>query len=94
MLGQAGTQALGMEAMHHPFALAWLAAAQAQAGNDAAAQRLLAEAARACAENPNRRTALSGAIEICLCQARTGRPLPAGEFEVMAALAGSAAAAN
>jgi hypothetical protein len=94
VLGQAETQALGMEAMHHPFALAWLAAAQAQAGNDAAAQRLLAEAARACAENPNRRTALSGAIEICLCQARTGRPLPAGEFEVMAALAGSAAAAN
>jgi len=94
VLEQAEAQARGMEAMHHPFAFAWLAAAQVQAGRDDAAQRLLAEAARACTENPNRRTALSGAIEICLCHARTGRPLPAGVLEEMAALAGSAAAAN
>lgn len=94
VLEQAEAKARGMEAMHHPFAFAWLAAAQAQAGDDEAAQRLLAEAARACAENPNRRTALVGAIEICLCQARTGRPLPSGVFEGMAVLAGSAAAAK
>lgn len=94
VLEQAEAHVRGMEAMHHPFALAWLAAARAQAGQDAAALSLLAEAARACADNPNRRTALTGAIEICLCQARTGRPLPAGVFEGMAALAGSAAAAN
>lgn len=94
VLEQAEIQARGMEAMHHPFAFAWLAAAHAQAGDDAAAQRLLAEAARACVANPNRRTALTGAIEICLCQARTGRSFRAGVFEEMAALAGSAAAAK
>ncbi len=94
VLELAEAQARGMEAMHHPFAFAWLAAAHEQAGREEVAQALLTEAARACAENPNRRTALSGAIEICLCQARTGRPLPAGVFEEMAALAGSAAAAN
>ena len=94
VLKQAEAQARGMEAMHHPFAFAWLAAAYQQAGDEAAAQRLLTEAARACTANPNRRTALTGAIEICLCQARTGRPLPVGVAEAMAALAGSAAAAN
>lgn len=94
VLEQAESRARGMEAMHHPLVFAWLAAAQEQAGNDEAARRLLAEAARACAKNPNRRTALAGAIEICLCQARTGRPLPAGVLEEMAALAGSAAVAN
>lgn len=94
VLEQAEAQARGMEAMHHPFAFAWLAAAQAQAGNDRAEQALLIEAARACAENPNRRTALAGAVEICLCQAYTGRPLPAGVFEVLSALVGSAAASN
>jgi len=94
VLKLAEAQARGLEAMHHPLAFAWLAAAQSQAGDDEAAQRLLAEAARACTENPNRRTALTGAIEICLCQARTGRPLSPGVFEILAALAGSAAAAN
>jgi hypothetical protein len=94
LLAQAEAHVRGMEAMHHPFALAWLAAAQAQAGRDETAQALLVEAARACVENPNRRTALTGAIEICLCQARTGQTLPPGVFERMAALAGSAAAAK
>ena len=94
VLEQAETQARGMEAMHHPFAFAWLAAAQAQLGNDAQVQRLLADAVRACTENPNRRTALSGAIEICLCQARTGRPLPDAVFAGLASLAGSTAEAN
>ncbi len=94
VLNQAEAHARGLEAMHHPFAFAWLAAAQVQAGRDEAAQALWVEAARACADNPNRRTALTGAVEICLCLARTGRPLPAGVFEVLAELSGSAAAAN
>lgn len=94
VLDQAEAQARRMETMHHPFALAWLAAAREQAGNGAAAQSLLAEAVRACAQNPNRRTALAGAIEICLCHARTGRPLPDGVFAGLASLAGSTGEAN
>lgn len=91
LLAQAESDARRMEAMHHPFAFAWLAAAQAEAGDKQRAQALLDEAVHACRENPNRRTALAGAVELCLCQARTGRPLPAGVLEV---LAGETAAVN
>ena len=91
VLEQAEADARRMEVMHHPFAFAWLAAAHAEAGDDVRAKSLLDEAVHACRNNPNRRTALAGAVEICLCQARTGRPLPAGLLE---GLAGGATAVN
>lgn len=64
-----------LEPMYRPFAFAWTAASLRLMGDVEAARELEQEAARDAADNPNPRTGLSGAVEICLCHASTGREL-------------------
>lgn len=83
-----------MEPMYLPYGLAWLAAAHELAGQSEKAASMLEEAALAALENPNRRTGLAGAVEICLCHARTGRPLPENVYKKLAEMAGLPGAAG
>lgn len=77
-----------MEPMHLPFGLAWLAAASELAGQREKAAAMLEEAAAAARANPNPRTGFAGAVEICLCHARTGRALPENVYKMLAEMAG------
>lgn len=73
-----------LEPMYQPFAFAWTAASMRLMGDADAARTLEQEAARTAAENPNPRTGLSGAVEICLCHASTGRELSPEVVTVLA----------
>ncbi|MBE7498331.1 MAG: hypothetical protein HS117_25620 [Verrucomicrobiaceae bacterium] len=61
--------------MYRPAALAWLGACCHVLGEEARHDVLMNEALQEAAANENPRMRLIGCVEICLCHARTGRPL-------------------
>lgn len=63
--------------MYRPAALVWLGACWLEIGETDRCAVLTAEAVNEAMTNPNPRMRLIGCVEVCLCHARTGRPLSA-----------------
>jgi hypothetical protein len=71
-------KARSLAPMYRPAALVWLGACWHELGESNRESILTEEAFKEASANPNSRMRLIGGMEICLCYARTGRPLGTG----------------
>lgn len=88
---KAEEQARSLESMYRPFAYSWLAASWQLVGDAERAASLDLEAINEAATNVNPRTGIVGAVQICLCHARTGRDLPTPVLESATRMASGSA---